>query len=239
MGIVRQMVEQKDPPPAVKAALEGLDEAINGAVPPVWIEPMTNRGGYCAWDGGAEGEIRIADTLAGTRFDPDSASRPHHIRGTIIHEYAHRLVGPCDTSTGHNGAFLAMHLTLSFRANNLDRDDEWPDWQSVSLYDMHDHRDDPLVSMPQALAWAWSIAQELAPTASTAEACAAIIKTRWTKYVDAQERRVERIEQQKVQQKQASVDSEDEKRTHRLDKLYLFAFGLVGYAAAILVAARH
>ena len=85
--------------------------------------------------------------------------------------------------------------------------------------------------------------QELAPTSQTATECAAIIKTSWKKYVDAQERRAERMEQQKTQQKRDAIaaeqDAEAEKRTHRLDKLYLFGFGLIGYAAAILVAVHH
>ena len=238
MGIVRQMIEQKDPPPAVVKALDGLDDAIRGTIPPIWIEPMKNRGGYCEWDGGAEGEIRIADTTAGLRFEPDSISRPHHIRNTIIHEFAHRLIGRTG-ATGHTGAFLAMHLVMSFRANNLDRDDDWPDWHSITLYDMHDHFDDPHITMPQALSWAWSTAQELSKTSSTAEECATLIKERWAKYVDAQAHRAERLERQKAQQKQAERDAAQERRTHRLDKLYLFAFGLIGYAAAIFIAAHH
>jgi hypothetical protein len=238
MGIVRQMIQQDSPPPAVAAALDGLDEAIRGSIPPIWIEPMKS-GGYCEWDGGTEGEIKLSDTLCGLRFNPDSASRPHNIRNTILHEFAHRLVGPCGTSTGHNGAFLAMHLTLSFRANNLDRDDDWPDWHSITLYDTHDHFDDPHITMPQALSWAWSTAQELSKTSSTAEECATLIKERWAKYVDAQARRAERMEQRKIQQKQAERDAEQERRTHRLDKIYLFGFGLIGYAGLILVAAHH
>lgn len=242
MGIVRQMIQQDTPPAAVAKALAGLDEAINGQVPPVWIEPMEHRGGYCEWNGGAEGEIRISDTLAGVRFDPDSTSRPHHIRNTVIHECAHRLVGPCG-STGHNGAFLAMHLTLSFRANNLERDTDWPDWHSVCLYDVHDHHQDSLITMTQALAWAWAIAQELAPTASTTEECAAIIKSRWKKFTDAQEHRAERIEAKKAQQKQAFSDAEAEAdrvaNTHRNDKLFLSFIALIGWSVAIIVVMTH
>ena len=241
MGIVRQMIEQRDPPPAVAKAMAGLDEAIRGTVPPIWIEPMKH-GGFCEWDGGAEGEIRISDTLCGLRFNPDSPGRPHSVRNTILHEYSHRLIGKSG-DTGHTGAFLAMHLVLSFRATNLEGDADWPDWHSVGLYDFHDHVDDPLIGMPQALAWAWATAQELSKTSASAAECAAIIKERWASYLDAQEQRAERREQRKAQQIRASADAEQaadkEKRVHRNDKIALFLFGLAGWAGLALVAAHH
>ncbi|OCB03403.1 hypothetical protein BBC27_08020 [Acidithiobacillus ferrivorans] len=240
MGIVRQMIQQDTPPPAVEKALAGLDEAILGQIPPVWIEPMANWSGYCAYEFVAEGEIRISDVACGVRLDTDSPALARVTRDIILHEYAHRLLGP---GYGHNGAFAAMRLTLSFRATNLPDQDEHPDWRRVKLYDIHDHHQDSLITMPQALAWAWSTAQELSKTASTAEQCAATIKARWTKFTDAQEHRAERLERQKAQQKRAAIDAEQmaeaKKRTHRLDKLYLFGFGLIGYAAAILVAVHH
>ncbi len=233
MGIVRQMIQQDTPPPAVSKALEGLDEAIRGQVPPIWIEPMRDWSGYCAYAFVAEGEIRLSDTACGARFDPASPALARVTRDIILHEYSHRLLGP---GYGHNGAFAAMRLTLALRATNLPDSETCPAWWSIKLYDVQDHHQDTLVTMPQALAWAWAIAQELSKTASTAEQCAATIKARWAKYVDAQEHREERLEQQKAQQKQASVDAEEAKRAHKMDKIYLFGFGLVGYAAAIIVA---
>jgi hypothetical protein len=229
MGRVRQMIPQDTPPPAVKKALEGLDEAIRGEIPAIWIEPMSNWAGYCAWDGGFESEIRLSDTACGGRFDPASAGLARTTRAIILHEYAHRLM---PAGYGHNGAFAAMRMTLALRANNLPDAEAHPDWWSVKLYDVQDHLDDPLISMPQALAWAWSIAQELAPTPATAEECAATIKTRWTKYADAQAHRAERIEQQKIQQNRAISNAEA--RTHRNDKLFLAFFGLVGWIGAFL-----
>ncbi|MBU2856935.1 hypothetical protein HF289_08630 [Acidithiobacillus ferrooxidans] len=234
MGIVRQMIEQHTPPPAVEKALKGLDEAIKGKVPPIWIEPMANWAGYCA-DYSFESEIKLSDTACGARFDPGSAALARATRSTILHEYAHRLLGQ---GYGHNGAFAAMRLTLALRATNLPDPGEHPDWWSVKLYDVQDHLDDPLITMPQALAWAWSVAQELAPTSQTADECAAAIKTRWAKFTDAQEHRAEREEQRKIQQKQSARDmaqeAEREKRTHTQDKLFLGFVALIGWAVAII-----
>ncbi len=239
MGIVRQMIQQNTPPPAVAKALEGLDEAIKGTIPPVWIEPMANWSGYCSWSDGFEREIRLADTACGARFDPDSQSLARVTRNIILHEYAHRLMGQ---GYGHNGAFAAMRLTLALRATNLPDHGEHPDWWSVKMYDVQDHRDDTSISMTQALSWAWAIAQELSKTSQTVDECASIIKSRWTKYVDAQEHRAERMEQQKIQQKQAvrdaAQDAEREKRTHTQDKLFLAFVALIGWSVAI-VAVMH
>lgn len=239
MGIVRRMILQDTPPPAVSKALEGLDEAIRGAVPAIWIEPMAEWAGYCA-DYSYESEIKLSDVACGARFDPDSATLARTTRNIILHEYAHRLLG---AGYGHNGAFAAMRLTLAFRANNLPDPGEHPDWWAVKLYDVQDHLDDPLVSMPQALSWAWSIAQELSKTSSTAEACAAIIKARWTKYVDSQELRHERIAQQSANQKQAASDAEQESdraaRTHRNDKFFIAFIALVGWTVAIIAVMHH
>lgn len=239
MGIVRQMIQQDTPPPAVAAALDGLDEAIKGEVPPVWIEPMREWSGYCAEWLVTEGEIHVSDSVVGARFDPESPVMARRTRDLILHEFAHRLLGK---GYGHEGAFAAMRLTLALRANNLPDADSHPDWWSVKLYDIHDHQDDSQITMPQALAWAWTIAQELAPTAATANECAAIIKARWASYRDAQEHRAEHMEQRKAQQKQAAADAEraaeKEKRVHRNDKLFLIAFGAMGWAVAILAIHR-
>lgn len=239
MGIVRQMIEQQDPPPAVAKALAGLDEAIRGTVPPIWIEPMAEWSGYCSYHLVTEGEIHVSDVVVGARFDPDRPGLARKTRDLILHEYSHRLIG---VGHGHNGAFAAMRLTLAFRANDMPDADEHPDWWNVNIYDFHDHHDDPLISMPQALAWAWATAQELAPTAATADECATIIKTRWASFHNAQEQRAERMEQRKAQQKQAIADAEraaeKEKRVHRNDKLFLIAFGLMGWAIAVLAIHR-
>lgn len=241
MGIVRQMVQQDTPPPAVSMALAGLDESINGHIPPIWIEPMADFSGYCStWAGVFEDEIRLSDTACGARFDPESLMLARSTRGTILHEYAHRLMGQ---GYGHSGAFAAMNLTLALRAKNLPDSETCPAWWSIKLYDVQDHLNDPHISMPQALSWAWSTAQELAPTAATAEECAALIKARWAKFVDAQEHRAARLEQQKIQKKKDAIvavqNADDEKRTHRNDKLFLAFIGLIGWASAILIAVHH
>lgn len=239
MGIVRQMIQQEVPPPAVEKALAGLDEAIRGTVPPIWIEPMADWAGYCAYHLVTEGEIHVSDTAVGARFDPDRPGLARKTRDLILHEYSHRLIG---VGHGHDGAFAAMRLTLAFRANNMPDADEHPDWWHVNLYDFHDHHDDPLISMPQALAWAWAIAQELSKTGASAAECAAQIKTRWASYLNAQEHRAERVEQRKAQQKQAIADAkraaDKEKRVHRNDKIALFLFGLVGWAGLMLAIHR-
>lgn len=239
MGIVRQMIQQDSPPPAVATALEGLDEAIRGQVPPVWIEPMNDWSGFCAWDGGVEGEIHVSDTVVGARLQPDSPVIARRTRDLILHEFAHRLLG---RGYSHEGAFAAMRLMLALRATNFPDHDEHPDWWNVKLYDVHDHHDDPLITMPQALAWAWSVAQELAPTSQTTEQCASVIKARWAKFIDAQEHRAEREEQRKIQQKQSARDmaqeAEREKRTHTQDKLFLSFVALIGWSI-VIVAVMH
>lgn len=83
----------------------------------------------------------------------------------------------------------------------------------------------------------------ISKTSSTAEECATQIKARWAKFVDAQERRAERLESQKATQKQAihdaERDAEQEKQSHRNDKLFLAFVALVGWAVAIIAVMHH
>ncbi|MBU2766229.1 hypothetical protein HAP94_08465 [Acidithiobacillus ferrivorans] len=225
------MIQQDTPPAAVAKALAGLDEAIKGTVPPIWIEPMAKWAGYCSWSDGFESEIRLSDTACGARFDPDSAAMARTTRAIILHEYAHRLM---PAGYGHNGAFAAMRLVLALRATNLPDAPEHPDWWSVKLYDVQDHMNDSLITMPQALAWAWAIATELSVTAATADECAVAIKNRWTKYLDAQAHRAAHKAQQQTQQKQLETGNAQAARTHRNDKLFLAFFGLTGWLGAFL-----
>ena len=129
MGIVRQMVQQDTPPAAVEKALEGLDEAIRGTIPPIWIEPDNRRRGSCHYDS-YEGEIRLSAGSVGVELCPETLVWT--VRSAIIHEYCHRLLGP---GYGHGGAFLALRLTLSFRTSPIN---DRPDWWFAELYDMYE-----------------------------------------------------------------------------------------------------
>jgi hypothetical protein len=110
------------------------------------------------------GEVVLDARLAETA---EWEARDDEIQRVYLHEVAHRLMPNC----WHNAAFGAMTLVLYLRVGTTN---ELPLWQHSKLYDFGDEAN----HLSRAFAWAWALANELAPSEHTAERCAEIIARR-------------------------------------------------------------
>lgn len=219
-AVVRLMTNvSADPPPAVAAAHDGLAERLNLAgVPPVWIQPLRSGiVGLCPWDGhGQEGEIVLSPVAAGLE-QPDADALARGARVVIIHELSHRLLIRAARQAGqglehdHDAAFFAVQLLLLFRSGDTTGRDS-PAWWHTDLYDMHEHADDSLIGLGQALGWAWRVAHELARTKKSAEDCALEVLQKYLQWRAWLEDAPARARKQELAQARARADAQAIKR---------------------------
>ncbi|MDD7810557.1 hypothetical protein, partial [Ralstonia solanacearum] len=160
------------PPPALAEAVSAeLLARINmREIPVLLMRKQLGAGespwlGFCAPSDTTEsGEVVIdARCVERSEWEP----QPELITSIYLHEAAHRLL----PNYGHTAAFFAMVLVLYLRAGT----GSIPFWQRAKLYDLQDEGQ----NAPQAFAWAWRVAHELAATDLPAERCAEVIEGRY------------------------------------------------------------
>lgn len=103
------------------------------------------------------------------------------LRALYLHEVCHRVLA----EPGHDARFLALLLVLYTRANATRDQGDYDLRQRATLYDSHDHFDQhgDGISLSAAIAWAWDLAEELAPSALTAAECASSVKERYSTWL--------------------------------------------------------
>ncbi|NUA26310.1 hypothetical protein [Cupriavidus basilensis] len=177
---------QISPPEAFSKAIGGefLARIKLTGIPVIFLSPGSNEGGtwggFCSESKYTErGEIAIHRALV----EPTMClPQPPIIRRVYLHEASHRLM----EGHAHNAAFFAMNLVFLLRSGNGDED---PDWHYSSLYDLQDEAG----RMPEAFAWGWKIALELASSELSADECARSIESAYCAWEEEQARREERI----------------------------------------------
>jgi hypothetical protein len=145
------------------------------------------------------------------------------ITSLYLHEAAHRLM----PGSGHNAAFFALVLVMYLRAGTVS---DIQLWQRATLYDFRDEAEHAV----RAFAWAWRMANELAPTEQTAEQCAEVIAQRykeWCAWLTGAEER-KRAAQEAAQVVEQRVKEMQDGRW--LWALTGFAIGAISVAVLLL-----
>lgn len=166
-----RLVDVAPPPALAKAVSSELLARINMPEIPILLMRQQSGAGESPWlgfcvpsDCTESGEV-VIDVRCVERAEWEP--QPELITSIYLHEATHRLL----SGHGHTAAFFAMVLVLYLRAGI----GSIPFWQRARLYDLQEEG----ANVPQAFAWAWNLAHELAASDLRADRCAEVIKDRY------------------------------------------------------------